>query len=80
MERSYRPSLDTYHRLRVSGNICASRHPGAIGMRWYQLSDSRPSCDVDFVDFPKYRRVGDNSPAKPPALPERIEAVLQLQD
>jgi hypothetical protein len=42
MERSYQPSLNTYYRLRVSDTICASLHSGAIGMRWYQLSDSCP--------------------------------------
>ncbi len=40
--RSYRPSQATYNRLAVGDNVCASLHPGALGMRWYQLSDSCP--------------------------------------
>jgi hypothetical protein len=40
IERDYRTSRDTYARLQVSDTICASLHSGAIGMRWYQLSDS----------------------------------------
>jgi hypothetical protein len=42
MEREYRPSQSTYNRLRVSDSICASLYPGALGMRWYRLSESCP--------------------------------------
>lgn len=39
-ERSYRAPKKTYDRLMVSDNICAWLYEGAIGMRWYQLSDT----------------------------------------
>lgn len=42
MERSYRPSPGAYNQLQVSDSICAYLHPGAIGMRWYQLTDFCP--------------------------------------
>ncbi len=42
MQRSYRPTLATYNSRRIGDSVCAELHAGAIGMRWYQLSDSCP--------------------------------------
>ena len=42
MKREYATSRNTYSRLQVSDSICASLYLGAIGMRWYKLSDSCP--------------------------------------
>ncbi len=37
--RIYTPSQATYAR---ADSVCASLHPGALGMRWYQVSDLCP--------------------------------------